>query len=83
MGQLLPLDLLRSGESAVVADIYGDPTWVGRMAELGLREGSRIEMIQSGSPCMLNIAGCKLCIRGDSTSCIMVSPIAASTQTVR
>ena len=78
LDSLLPLDLLRPGEWADVADISGDPKWVGRMAELGLREGCRIQMLLGGVPCMLEVSGCKLCLRGDSVSQIWVRPIEAA-----
>ncbi|MCE9532983.1 MAG: ferrous iron transport protein A [Planctomycetes bacterium] len=74
---LLPLELLQTGEWADVAEINGDPCWVNRMAELGLRAGSRLQVVQDGSPCMLNIEGCKLCLRGDACSRILVRPISS------
>jgi len=77
--ELLPLDLLRSGEWADVAEVSGEPGWVHRMAELGLRAGCRLQMLQDGSPCMLNIEGCKLCLRGDHSSRIMVRPLLSPT----
>lgn len=73
--QLFPLEMLRRGEWADVAEVSGDPSWVGRMAELGIRSGSRVQMIQDGIPCMLNVNGCKLCLRGDACSRIYVHPI--------
>lgn len=72
---MMPLDVLRPGEWAEVADICGDPAWVGRMAELGLREGCRVQMLQPGSPCMLQVQGCKLCLRSDASAQIYVSPL--------
>lgn len=74
---LLPLELLRTGEWADVAEVSGDPGWVGRMAELGLRTGSRLQVVQQGSPCLLNVGGCRLCLRGDACSRILVRPLAA------
>jgi len=75
----LPLDLLRPGEWADVTDIAGEETWVCRMAELGLRAGCRVQMLQSGTPCLLQVAGCKLCLRGCDSSQILVRPLPAST----
>ena len=77
MVTMLPLDCLRAGESADVVDICGEDTWVCRMAELGLRAGSRVQMLRAGSTCMLQVGGCKLCLRGDASSQIMVQPLAA------
>jgi len=74
---LLPLDCLRAGEWADVAEISGEPAWVGRMAELGIRTGCRLQMVQTGSPCLLNINNCRLCLRSDSTSQILVKPVSA------
>ena len=75
---LLPLDMLRAGEWAHVEDVGGDPSWVCRMAELGLRSGCRVQMLQGGTPCLLQVGGCKLCLRGDTTSQILVRPLAAA-----
>jgi Fe2+ transport system protein FeoA len=74
---LLPLDMLAAGETADVADVCGDPSWVGRLAELGIREGCRLQVLQPGSPCLLDIAGCRLCIRGCESSQILVRPVSS------
>lgn len=72
---LLPLELLRPGEWADVADVQGEAAWVGRMAELGIRAGSRLQLLQPGSPCMLRIDGARLSLRGDTGALILVRPI--------
>ena len=72
---VLPLEFLRSGESAVVEDVQGEPAWIGRMAELGVRSGCLLQVLQPGSPCMLQVGGCRLCLRGDDIMRIMVRPI--------
>lgn len=70
----MPLDLLRDGEWAEVTEIAGEPTWVARMAELGLRIGCRVQMVRGGSPCMLQVGGCRLCLRGEQVQHILVRP---------
>jgi ferrous iron transport protein A len=75
---LVPLDMLRPGEWGHVEDIDGDPAWVCRMAELGLRAGCHVQMIQRGTPCLLQVGGCKLCLRGDTSSQILVRPVAGA-----
>lgn len=72
---LIPLDMLRPGEWADVAAVTGEPSWVRRLAELGLREGCRLQVVQSGSPCLLQVSNCKLCLRGCESSRILVSPV--------
>jgi ferrous iron transport protein A len=73
---LLPLDCLHSGEHAEVAEVTGEPRWVGRMAELGLRVGVVVKILQPGSPCLLEIGGCRLSLRLDNDLQILVRPAA-------
>jgi ferrous iron transport protein A len=73
---LVPLELLGRGEWADVADICGEPGWLGRMAALGLRVGSRVQVVQPGRPCLLQIDGCRLCVRGECELQILVRPVA-------
>lgn len=72
---LLPLDMLRAGEVGEVEEVSGQAVWVGRLAELGIRQGSRVRVVQPGSPCLLDINGCKLCLRGGECSQILVRPV--------
>ena len=72
---IIPLDMLGVGEWADVAEIAGSPGWVGRLAELGIREGSRLQVLQPGSPCVLQVDDCKLCIRPTDCSHILVYPV--------
>ena len=71
---LLPLDMLRPGEWGCIADVAGDPSLVCRMAELGLRAGCRVQLLQGGAPCLLRVADCKLCLRADDSAQILVRP---------
>ncbi len=71
---LVPIDWLRPGEWADVADVAGEPAWVGRLAELGLRIGSRLRVLQQGCPCLVQIDGARLSLRGDSAVQILVRP---------
>lgn len=73
---LLPVELLRAGEWADVAEVTGEPSWVGRLAELGVRAGSRLRMLRGGWPCMLQIGGCRLSLRGEQGAQILVRPVA-------
>jgi ferrous iron transport protein A len=73
---LLPLDCLPPGEWAEVAEVTGEPRWVSRMAELGVRVGSLVKILQPGSPCLLEVGGCRLSMRLDSGFQILVRPAA-------
>jgi Fe2+ transport system protein FeoA len=72
---LMPLDMLRAGEKAEVAEVAGHESWVGRLAELGIRPGCRVQVLQPGVPCLLEVGGCKLCLRGGECSAILVRPV--------
>jgi Fe2+ transport system protein FeoA len=48
------------------------------MGELGLRVGERLKMIRPGSPCMVQVHGCRLSLRGDACMRIMVRPVVAA-----
>ena len=74
---ILPLDFLTSGEWADVADVCGEASWVCRLAELGVRAGCRLQVLQPGRPCLLQIGGCRLCLRGDDAMQILLRPVAA------
>lgn len=74
---LLPLECLRPGEWAEVCDVSGEPAWVCRLAELGIRVGSRLQMLRDGSPCLVLIGGGRLSLRGDQATAVLVRPLAA------
>ncbi len=71
---LMPLELMASGESGVIEQVQGKPDWIGRMAELGIRHGNRVEVVASGSPCVLKVGECRLCLRVDECARIFVRP---------
>lgn len=71
-GCLVPLDLLGPGDEAVIEDVHGDAQWVDRMAELGIRSGCRLRLVQPGNPCLIDVCGSRLCVRGDDILRILV-----------
>jgi Fe2+ transport system protein FeoA len=75
--ELMPLELLHAGEWADVADVAGEPGWVSRLAEMGLRIGCRLMVLQPGTPCLLQIGECRLSLRADTAAQILVRPVPA------
>ena len=73
---LLPVEMLGSGDWADVAEVQGESNWVSRMAELGVRAGSRLKVLQSGSPCLLEVGGSRLSLRANLAMQILVRPVA-------
>jgi ferrous iron transport protein A len=74
---LLPLELLRPGEWADVAEVMGEPSWVSRLAELGVRVGCRLQVLRDGWPCLLQIGSSRLSLRGETSAQILVRPVLA------
>jgi Fe2+ transport system protein FeoA len=75
---LLPLECLQAGEWGDIAHVEGEPGWVVRLAELGVRAGCRLQVLQPGSPCLLAVGGCRLSLRGECAMQILVRPVAVA-----
>lgn len=60
---IVPLDLMEAGEAGHVIQVDGSPEVVHRLAEMGLREQASIQMIQSGRPCIVAVAGHRFSLR--------------------
>ena len=73
---MLPLEFLRVGEWAEIAQVSGEGPCVARLAELGLRAGARLQMIQPGSPCLVRLEGGRLGLRPECAHHILVIPAA-------
>jgi Fe2+ transport system protein FeoA len=70
----IPVSQLRRGEFAEVSHVLGTTEQVRRLEELGLRGGQCLEMLTSGSPCIIRLDGTKLCFRHDELLRILVIP---------
>lgn len=68
----IPLNLLHAGECALVDQVLGQADVVHRLEELGIRGGAAVEMVQSGSPCIIRLSGNKLCLRADELVSVLV-----------
>ena len=74
MHRLVPLNRLRTGETALIVEVVGRSDQVQRIKELGLRDGTAISMVRSGSPCIIRLAGQTLCIRANELLNVLVEP---------
>ena len=72
---LLPLEMLRPGEWADVATVTGDTAMVNRLAEMGVRSGCRLCVLQPGCPCLLQVGDVRLCLRCHLPTEILVRPL--------
>jgi ferrous iron transport protein A len=72
MHELLPLHLLAPGTRAVIGQLVGGADEVHRLEELGMRAGTQVEMVQSGSPCIIRLGGAKICFRDNEAVGVLV-----------
>jgi Fe2+ transport system protein FeoA len=72
---LVPLDTLRAGETARIGIVVGLPEHVHHLQEFGLRQGTLVEMFRRGNPCIIRMAGSKVCLRADDCLRVMVRPL--------
>lgn len=73
LDSMIPLHTLAPGHSATIRQLMGKPDDVRRLEELGLRAGVLVEMVDSGVPCIIRLAGAKLCFRGAEAFQVMVA----------
>ena len=73
MVDLVPLTYLRNGQSAIVGQVLGRTDLVHRLEEMGLRGGATVEMVQTGTPCIIRLGGHKLCFRADEATAVLVA----------
>ena len=74
MDQLLPLHDLRPGQTAMIDQLVGRPEVVQRLQEVGLRCGTKVQMVRSGRPCIVRLSGSRLCYRDCEKTRILVRP---------
>lgn len=74
MGTLVPLSHLMTGQKAEIGQLMGRPENVRRLAEMGLRDGTAVEMLRPGSPCIIRLGGQRICIRANELLSVLVRP---------
>lgn len=70
--QLIPLELMATGEHGKVHDVDGAPEFVVRLQELGLLAGTAVQMVKAGSPCILAINEQRFSLRFDRRATVLV-----------
>jgi Fe2+ transport system protein FeoA len=78
--QLIPLTRLRPGQSAEVRGILGRADHVHRLEEFGLRKGTPVQMFRPGNPCIIRLAGARVCLRMDDSLHVLVKPAGTTGQ---
>ncbi|MCA9245648.1 MAG: ferrous iron transport protein A [Planctomycetales bacterium] len=68
----IPLRMLRAGESGQVCQLMGRADQVQRLQELGFVDGTIVEMIRAGAPCILRLGERKLGFRATDLANVLV-----------
>ena len=68
----IPLELMNPGELGTVAEVEGDLDVITRLREMGISEGTQIEMVQTGEPCIIGVGNNRLSLRVDQTTLVFV-----------
>lgn len=75
MDGAIPLATLEKGKSAAVREIQGGHAFVQRMAELGVLPGTRIRLLRTSGPVIVEARGQRLMIGRGMVDRIMVEPL--------
>ena len=75
--ETIALNHLPAGRCARIIDILGHPDHVHQLEEFGVRGGRQIEMFRPGNPCIIRLAGNKVCLRAGDLLHVLVEPAAA------
>lgn len=74
MHDLIPLQMVSTGKRARIAELVGSADHIHRLEEMGLRRGTDFQVVKSGSPCIVRVAGSKLAIREADLFGVLVRP---------
>ncbi|MBM4001398.1 MAG: ferrous iron transport protein A [Planctomycetes bacterium] len=78
LAALVPLHTLRAGDEGRIREIEGEPAFVHRLAEMGLRAGTPIRMVRPGTPCIVLINGHRLSLRADDAALLVFVELTAA-----
>ena len=74
MATMVPLSHLVTGQKAEIGQLLGRSDNVRRLTEMGFSSGTALEMIRSGSPCIIRLGGQRICIRANELMSVLVHP---------
>lgn len=70
----VPLQYLAAGDFGHVVEIVGCPEQVQRVREMGILDGTPVQMIRSGTPCIVRAGSQTICVRGGDLLNVLVRP---------
>lgn len=66
------MQMLKTGEKAVVDAVIGDAASTNRLREMGLQDGVEVQMVRTGSCCIVRLGNRKLGFRSDDSASVLV-----------
>lgn len=79
---MIPIQHIPEGEFVIIEELVGCVEEVRRLEELGLSQGTPIQVIRKGSPCIARIGDRDLCLRSGDRLQILVSQLPETTRRV-
>ena len=73
--QVVPLEFLSVGERGRICGLHGDQGLVDRLAEMGVRQGVEIHVVQTGSPCIVAFDNHRFSFRCDEAVSVLIEVI--------
>ncbi len=70
--EVVPLKLVQPGVEAEVCQICGEQSQVRRLQEMGICQGCKLKVVCQGSPCIIKVAGSRICFRENELTNILV-----------
>ena len=70
--QRLPIECLAVGEQGRIVELSGERDAVCRLAEMGFQQGTLVQMVRPGRPCILAINNHRLSFRGEDSAMVLV-----------
>lgn len=71
----VPFESLAENQRGRVVDVEGPDGWKHRLEEIGVREGTIVQLIKRGNPCILGIGNHRLSFRPDPGVMLLVEPM--------
>ncbi|MCG6154796.1 FeoA family protein [Rubinisphaera margarita] len=76
--EVVPIEILQTGETGVIVDVSGDDKTVSRLAEMGIRCGCEFTIKRKDCPTLITVNGHDILLRCGQAAMILVSAGAAS-----
>lgn len=72
LNEIIPIEFVESGRPVEIVDVAGSVEAVCRLNEIGFTAGVCLEVVRSGTPCIVSLDGRRISFRGEKSAAIYV-----------